>query len=143
VKPLAALPIAASGFAAMTVPAGAGDCPGQGPEGREQAISAAPSCQEAAALFKRCAIGGLLDGSLALQVEEVCEKHGEAALPAAKREAFEAEIQGCNKQYAKKKGAMYRSLTAFCHVEAMERYAQGRRLPGIWAGPALRLQPPP
>jgi hypothetical protein len=105
------------------VPASAGDCPEQGPEGRQNAIAQAPSCMEAVRIFKLCAIGATLDGVLALRVQEKCEKRVLSTLPATRRKDYEAGIQACNAQYFRKKGSIYRSRTVFCHVDVIEKYA--------------------
>jgi hypothetical protein len=111
----------------LGAPARAGDCPEHGPEGRRRAIASAPSCQEAIRVFKLCAIGGALDGELAASVAENCEGNALASLPASLRANYDADIQTCNAQYPRMKGSIHRSHTAYCHVDAIERYAGGRR----------------
>jgi len=111
--------------ALAATPAFARDCPAAGGDERRAVIAKAPSCQEAARLFKLCAIGATLDGELAAAVEEVCEKPL-ATLPEEKREAYEAAIEACNAPYARKRGSLYRSLAAWCRVDAMASYAEGR-----------------
>ncbi|MGO9543808.1 MAG: hypothetical protein ACLPPF_03325 [Rhodomicrobium sp.] len=113
------------GFAGMTVLAQAGECPAAGREAKFELIASAPSCQEAARLFKLCAVGASFDGELALRVDRVCEKSFLSGLPGKEREAYEAAIDSCNAPYAKKRGSIYRSVAARCRVDVMLQFAKG------------------
>lgn len=113
-------------FLAMTSTANASDCPAQIPQDKFKIISEAPSCREAARLFKLCAIGSSFDGSLALPVSENCERRSLAGLTPARRKTYEAAVDACNRQYARKQGAMFRSHAAFCRVSAMEKFSKSR-----------------
>ncbi len=124
-RPLDALVFLLCGFLVLTGAAHAGDCPAAGRETKFELIANAPSCQEAARLFKLCAVGASLDGELALRVSEVCEKSFLTGLPGKEREAYEAAIDACNAPYAGKRGTMYRSVAAHCRVDVMARFAKG------------------
>ena len=114
--------LAICSLAAM--PALAGDCPAGGRQEKLALIAKAPSCQEAARLFKLCAIGARLDGELAASANEVCEKTSFAKMTKKKREAYEAAISACNAPYAKKRGSINRSAAARCRVDVMEDYSK-------------------
>ncbi len=109
----------------MAGPAAGGDCPAAGRDGRLAYLAAAPSCQQAALRFKRCAIGARLDGELALRVEEVCGKAFLSRLRGEDRAGDEAAIDACNAPNAKKLGGIYRSIAAHCRVGVMAKYANG------------------
>ncbi|MFZ1109819.1 MAG: hypothetical protein WAN43_15910 [Rhodomicrobium sp.] len=110
---------------AIALPAAARDCPAAGREEKLAFVAAAPSCQEAARRFRRCAIGARLDGDLALRVNDVCEKAWLSHLRGPKRAAYEAAIGACNAPYAARQGSMSRSAAAHCRVDVMAEYAKG------------------
>jgi len=111
-------------YASAAMPALAGDCPAGGREEKLALIAKAPYCEEAARLFKLCAIGARLDGELAASANEVCEKTSFAKMTKKKREAYEAAISACNAPYAKKRGSINRSAAARCRVDVMEDYSK-------------------
>jgi hypothetical protein len=104
--------------------AGAEGCPVTGGDPRRAIIARASSCQKAVRLFKRCTIGGILDGGLALSVMKVCEKTSLYRMSAKEREAYNAAIDACNAPYVMKHGTMYRSVSAHCRVDVMAEYAR-------------------
>jgi hypothetical protein len=109
----------------MTSVAAAKDCPVAGGETKRSLIASAQTCQEAARVFKLCAVGASLDGRLALSVEKVCERSFLAQLPDKEREAYRAAIDACNAANAQKRGTIYRSVAAHCRVDAMAAFAKG------------------
>jgi hypothetical protein len=118
--------LALCGFAAISAPAFAGPCPTAGREEKLKLLEQASSCQDAARLFKLCAIGAAFDGELALSVNGVCEKRSLAKLPGKERHDYEAAIDACNERYVAKRGSIYRSAAAHCRVEVMARVARDR-----------------
>jgi hypothetical protein len=118
--------IAALCFLAIATAANANECPVQGPQEKLKLVLQAPSCREAARLFKLCAIGSAFDGELALPVSENCERRVLAALKPNRRKAYEATVDACNSQYARMRGSMFRSHAAFCRVGAMEKFGRPR-----------------
>jgi hypothetical protein len=111
-------------FVQMTSLTMARDCPVAGGETKLSLIASAQTCQEAARLFRLCAIGASLDGRLALSVENVCEKTL-FRLPEKEREAYRAAIDACNAANARKRGTIYRAVAAHCRVDAMDAFAKG------------------
>jgi hypothetical protein len=119
------IPFGIYALAQMTSFAEANGCPVVGGETKLSLIESAPTCQEAARLFRLCAVGASLDGRLALLVEKVCERSSLAQLPGKEREAYQAAIDACNAPYARKRGTIYRSVAAHCRVDAMASFASG------------------
>jgi hypothetical protein len=113
-------------FIAMASAANASDCPVQGPQDKLKIVREAPSCREAARLFKLCAIGSAFDGELALPVSNNCERRVLAGLSPVRRKAYETTVNACNRQYAQMRGSMFRSRAAFCRVGAMEKFGRAR-----------------
>jgi hypothetical protein len=79
-------------FTQVTSITDAKEGPAAGREPRLLLIDTAPTCQEAARLFRLCAIGATLDGELALSVEKVCKRSFLAQLLGKVREAYQAAI---------------------------------------------------
>lgn len=125
-RSLLGLAVAVWCFTALTVPASAGGCPVAGRDEKLALLAKVRSCNEAAALFKRCAIGASLDAMLTVPVEEVCERSRLVNLSPEERKAYEAAIHDCNAPYVRKRGTIYRSIAAHCRVEVMAKYATGR-----------------
>jgi hypothetical protein len=87
------------------------------------AIDAAPGCDRAMAIFKDCQFGTSGDISLGAAVEKKCEAGFLPRLTAAKKTAYQREMDVCDRKYANEQGTMYRSFTAFCRAEVAQRYS--------------------
>lgn len=110
----------------MASAANAGQCPAQDPRDKLKIVAEAPSCREAARLFKLCALGSAFDGALSAPVSEACERDALVNLSPPRRKAYEAALKACNDRYARKPGPLFLSHAAFCRVGAMEKYGRRR-----------------
>jgi hypothetical protein len=88
------------------------------------AISAAPGCAKAMAIFKDCQFSASGDISLGAAVEKKCEGGFLSRLRAAENKAYQREMAVCDRKYANEQGTMYRSFTAFCRAEIAQRYSR-------------------
>jgi hypothetical protein len=107
-------------------PVSAGDCPVTGPEERVAIIAKARTCQKAAELCRRCAIGGMLDVRLANSVYEVCDKTVLSKLTEQEHQAYKAATDACYAPHEGKRGTIHQSAPAHCWVDVMAGFAKGR-----------------
>ena len=110
-------------------PARASICLGQSMSQEETvaAISATSGCDKAMKLFEDCAYTASGDILLGAAVEKKCEADFLSRLPAARKRAYQGELERCEDKYRHKDGTMYRSFTAFCRAEVSQRYARQAR----------------
>ena len=96
-----------------------------------EALSQAPSCAAAFALFQACAAGASGDSAYGLAVTERCQKDFLDRLNKAQKRAYAAAARRCDRKYATEQGTMYVSFTAFCHAELALTYSRryGRAAP--------------
>lgn len=111
---------------ALATTASVAGCPVRSAKATLQIVEQAPRCEDAARLFRRCAIGTIFDGRLEALVKMNCEGRFLHRLKPWRRKAYETELDACDAYSAAGRGAPLLSRTAFCRVSVMEKYAKGR-----------------
>ena len=87
-------------------------------------IKAAPGCGGAMKIFKDCSLGTSGDIRMGAAVENKCERDFLGKLTASQKQAYQREMNVCDRKYRNESGTMYRSFTAFCRAEISQRYAR-------------------
>jgi hypothetical protein len=91
------------------------------------AISATPGCDRAMKLFQDCSLGTSGDIRLGAAVEKKCESDFLTRLTAPRKNAYQREMEVCDRKYHGQSGTMYRSFTAFCRAQVAQRYSRQSR----------------
>jgi len=91
------------------------------------AINATPGCDRAMKLFQDCSLGTSGDIRLGAAVEKKCESDFLTRLTAPRKNAYQREMEVCDRKYDGQSGTMYRSFTAFCRAEVSQRYSRQAR----------------
>jgi hypothetical protein len=86
-------------------------------------IKAAPGCGPAMRIFKDCSLGSSGDIRLGKAVENKCEGDFLGKLKAQQKQAYQREMNLCDRKYRNESGSMYRSFTAFCRAKISQRYS--------------------
>jgi len=87
-----------------------------------KSINASKTCKAAKATADACAMGSSGDIQIAGAAYTKCEK--EVKLTAAQKTALDKAKAACTKKYSRQQGTMYLSMNAFCHLEALTKYAK-------------------
>ena len=91
------------------------------PEVFQALIEKAGSCYDAKNLAEACAYGSSLDVMTAGTAYEVCAKELQKVKPTAKVTSTLNKMNTmCNDKYANEDGTMYRSMNAFCRLNAVQ-----------------------
>src|SRR5215831_6278686 len=91
------------------------------------AIGATPGCDQAMKLFQDCSLGTSGDIRLGAAVEKKCESDFLTRLTAPRKNAYQREMEACDRKYQNESGTMYRSFTAFCRAQVAQRYSHQAR----------------
>jgi uncharacterized protein len=97
-------------------------------------LSRAPSCEAAAAKFRKCAWGSSADTQFAPIVIAKCEKKFIFKLSPTAKKRYADEMQLCAYRYSRQEGTMWMAFAAGCQVDVARHFA---------AGPAAADQPAP
>jgi hypothetical protein len=123
---VAALALLTSLGAAPTL---AADCPAKSTQMDDivAAINAAPGCDAAMKIFEACEFGASGDVQLGAAVEKICERDFLPRPKASQKQAYQRQMEVCDRKYRNQSGTMYISATAFCRAEVAQHYAQQMR----------------
>jgi hypothetical protein len=91
------------------------------------AINAAPGCERAMKLFQEWSYGTSGDIRIGAAVERKCESDFLTRLTARRKNAYQREMEVCDRKYHGQSGTMYRSFTAFCRAQVAQRYSRQAR----------------
>jgi len=98
-----------------------------------QALQAAPSCKEAAALFDKCRWGSSADINFGSIVMDKCNKELLPQLSDAGKANYQHELSLCSYEFAKQQGTIFISEEMSCQVRAATDFD---------ANPEIANQPP-
>jgi hypothetical protein len=88
-----------------------------------EVISAAPGCERAMKIFEDCELGTSGDIRMGAAVENKCEGDFLGKLKPPQKQAYQREMNVCDRKYRNESGTMYRSFTAFCRAKISQRYS--------------------
>jgi hypothetical protein len=110
-------------------PALAADCPAKSTQMDHiiDAINAAPGCDRAMKIFDACEFGASGDVQLGAAVEKKCEGDFVPRIEPSQKQAYQRQMEVCDRKYRNQSGTMYISAIAFCRAEVAQRYAHRMR----------------
>lgn len=121
--------LVALGLAVVSFQAFAADCPVQ--FGNEDyldkvsnAINAAESCEQGAAVAEACALGASGDVVTVPVAEQKCAQDFATKLSDADKNIYSSLQAKCDEKYQDMQGTMYLSFNAFCHLRVARLYSQ-------------------
>jgi hypothetical protein len=88
-------------------------------------INAAPGCGRAMKIFEDCSLGTSGDIRMGAAAENKCEGDFLGKLKAPQKQAYQRELNVCDRKYWNESGTMYRSFTASCRAQISQRYSRG------------------